>query len=201
MEYFAIINGRQVGPLMKEQLLLAGLQPDTYVWRQGLADWVKAATLPELTDILMGDSAFGGYARPEEPPVYFNGQPPYGHSPYGQQPYDQPHYDQQPYDVYGREPGPIPHTNWLTWAIIGTVVGALFSCIGMIFGIFGIVNAQKANKYYAEGFRDQGDRSNSSARTMTIVALVLGVVGLLLTVTGATSALMQNLINLPGLSN
>ncbi len=66
MEYFVIINGVQSGPLSKDRLMTAGIQPDSYVWRQGLADWVKADTLPELADIFMGDSAFGGYARPEE---------------------------------------------------------------------------------------------------------------------------------------
>lgn len=54
MEYFVIINGVQSGPLSKDRLMTAGIQPDSYVWRQGLADWVKADTLPELADIFMG---------------------------------------------------------------------------------------------------------------------------------------------------
>lgn len=170
MEYFAIINGVQSGPFPKDRLTTAGVQPDTFVWRQGLPGWVQAETLPELSDIFMSDSAFGGYARPAEPV--------------------------SPYNVYGRQPEPVPHTNWLPWAIVGTVFGALFSCIGMIFGIIGITNAQKANKYYAEGFQQNGDTSNSSARTMTIIALVLGGVGFLLTVTGATRGMLNYLMNL-----
>ncbi len=150
----------------------------------------------------MADSAFGGYARPEESVNPYSGQYPYSQQPprqpYGQYPYGKQQYGQQPdpYNVYGREPQPVKHTNWLPWAVVGTVFGALFSCIGMIFGIIGITNAQKANKFYAEGFRDNGDRSNSSARTMTIIALVLGGVGLIISVTLHTSGLLEQLTNL-----
>ena len=89
---------------------------------------------------------------------------------------------------------PIPHTNWLPWAIVGTVFGAMFSCIGMIFGIIGITKANAANRFYNEGYRSNGDMSNASARTMTIIAIVLGVIGLLLTVTGAMTGLMNHLL-------
>ena len=131
MDYFVIINGVQAGPFPKDRLITAGLQPDSFVWRQGLPDWVKAESLPELADIFMADSAFGGYARPEEPVNPYAGQYPYGQRPpYGGQ---QPPYSRHPdpYSIYGRDPQPIQHTNWLPWAIIGTIFGALFSCIGI----------------------------------------------------------------------
>lgn len=185
MEYFVILNGNQAGPFPKEQLPYIGVRPDTFVWRQGLPEWVKAEMLPELADIFMSDSAFGGYATQQPPvnPVYPGSQV-------------NPGSPENPYTIYGRQPGPIQHTNWMPWAIVGTVFGALFSCIGMIFGIIGITNASKANKYYAAGFFDEGERSNSSARTMTIIALVLGGIGLLLTVSGVTGTLSQQLLNL-----
>ena len=189
MEYFVIINGVQSGPFPKDKLIATGLQPDSFVWRQGLADWVKAESLPELADIFMADSAFGGYARPEEPVNPYAGQYPYGQQPpYGRRP--------DPYTIYGRDSQPIPHTNWLPWAIVGTIFGAFFSCIGMIFGIIGITKANAANRFYNEGFEQNGDISNSSARTMTIIALVLGGIGLLLTVTGLTTDIVNNLMNI-----
>lgn len=196
MDYFVIINGVQAGPLPKDKLITAGLQPESFVWRQGLPDWVKAESLPELADIFMADSAFGGYARPEETVNPYAGQYPYGQRPpYGGQ---QPPYSQHPdpYSIYGREPQPIQHTNWLPWAIIGTIFGALFSCIGMIFGIIGITKANAANRFYNEGFEENGNMNNSSARTMTIIALVLGGIGFVLTVTGVTSDLTSQLMNL-----
>lgn len=196
MEYYAIINGIQSGPLRREDLRMAGVQPSTFVWRQGMADWAKAETLPELADIFIDDSAFGSYARPEESVNPYAGQNPYAGRP--------PHYNQAPVYGYGyNDPRnqfqgePIPHTNWLAWAVVGTVFGAFFSCIGMIFGIIGIVKANAANRWYNDGFRENGDMNNSTARTMTIIALVLGGIGFLLTVTGVTSTLVRNFVNIP----
>jgi hypothetical protein len=53
------------------------------------------------------------------------------------------------------------------------------SCIGMVFGIVAIVQANKANRYYAEGVQIAGDSANSTAKTMTIIGLVIAVIGLL----------------------
>lgn len=77
---------------------------------------------------------------------------------------------------------PIPHTNWLPWAIVGTVLGCLCSCIGLIFGIIAIVKANNANNAYAIGDGITGDRENSSAKTMTIISLVIAGVGLIISV-------------------
>lgn len=208
--YFMMVNGEQKGPLTKGALSMHGLTRDTYVWRDGLKDWVMASQLPELAD-LFDESAFGAYAQPEEP--VRNQYPPYGQQPYGQQPYGQQPYGQQPYgqQPYGQNPygqpqypygenqyygEPIPHTNWLPWAIVGTVIGAMFSCIGLIFGIIGITRANAANKFYGGGNKQLGDQANSSARTMTILALVLGVLGLVITLTGITSGLLADWPNI-----
>ena len=139
------------------------------------------------------------YGQPQQP--YGQPQPPYGQpqQPYGQpqQPYGQP---QQPYGQpqppYGQpQPygNPVPHTNWMPWAIVGTIVGALFSCIGMIFGIIGIVKANNANKAYAVGDETGGDMNNSSAKTMTIIALVLAGIGLIVNLVwfGSLSAMTE----------
>ena len=146
------------------------------------------------------------YGQPQQP--YGQPQPPYGQpqQPYGQpqQPYGQPQQPygqpQQPYGQpqppYGQpQPygNPVPHTNWMPWAIVGTIVGALFSCIGMIFGIIGIVKANNANKAYAVGDETGGDMNNSSAKTMTIIALVLAGIGLIVNLVwfGSLSAITE----------
>lgn len=172
MEYFAIINGTQAGPMSKEQLAQAGITPDTPVWRPGLPDWVKANTLPELNDIFMEDSAFGGYARVEE---HLAAPKP------------------EPYNPNSYRPEPIPHTNWLPWAVVATIVGISFPCIGAIFGIIGIVKADKANSLYSNGLKAQGDVANSSARIMTIIALVLGGTGLVLLFIGIANKLLEHI--------
>lgn len=167
MEYYIISNGQQVGPMPKESLTAYGLNRDSYVWRAGLNEWVKAGMLPELSDLLVEESAFGAYAQ-YVPPTQPQQQPPFGQ----QQP---PLGQQQPQYV-------LPHTNWMPWAIVATVIGFLFSCIGVIFGIMAINAASKANNAYAMGDEFAGDSSNSTAKTMTIVALVLGGVGMLVTI-------------------
>ena len=194
--YFIISEGQQAGPFPKEHLKARGVEKDTYVWREGLEGWVPASELPELQDIFeetiiqaVPQQPYGQpqqpYRQPQQP--YRQPQQPYGQpqQPYGQpqQPYGQP---QQPYGQpqppYGQpQPygNPVPHTNWMPWAIVGTIVGALFSCIGMIFGIIGIVKANNANKAYAVGDETGGDMNNSSAKTMTIIALVLAGIGLI----------------------
>ena len=132
------------------------------------------------------------YGQPQQP--YGQPQQPYGQpqQPYGQpqQPYGQP---QPPYGQPQHYGNPVPHTNWMPWAIVGTIVGALFSCIGMIFGIIGIVKANNANKAYAVGDETGGDMNNSSAKTMTIIALVLAGIGLIVNLVwfGSLSAITE----------
>lgn len=128
-------------------------------------------------------------------------QPNFGQTPYGQQPNfgQNPQYGQQP--NFGQNPqynqqsnfrqNPFERnnqfnhqtgrTNWLPWAIGATIVAFLFSCIGVVFGIIGIVQANKANGFYAAGFEGEGDQANNTARTMTIIAYVLAGVGFLTT--------------------
>lgn len=182
-EYFIILNGSQAGPFSKDQLLAQGLTPETLVWTRGLPDWVPASTVADLDDLLR-PQPYNPYGDPVPPiaPGQQEGlkQPPY--NPYGSQPNPQ-------YNTFGNNPGapqfppynPMPakqHTNWLTLAIIATVAGALFSCLGMIFGIIGIVNANKANSLYSQGMEEQGDAANATARTMTIIALVITALGI-----------------------
>ena len=125
-------------------------------------------------------------------------QPNYGQNPqYGQQPNygqnpnygqgQQPNFGQNP--QYGQQPnfgrydynngGQPVRQNWLTWAIIATVAGFFFSCIGGIFGVIGIVQANKANNFYRMGYDAQGDQANNTAKIMTIIGLVLSAVGVL----------------------
>lgn len=50
--FFAAINGQQVGPfdsgVMREQITGGQVRRDTFVWRQGMADWAKAGEVDEL---------------------------------------------------------------------------------------------------------------------------------------------------------
>lgn len=214
--YFLIINGQQVGPLALDRLREAGLKGDTPVWRIGLSDWVMAATLPELEEVLSQppNVAPGQYPQPDHfsrqgqynPQGQYGPKEQYGaqgqYYPQGDYP-PQGHYNPgNPYGQYGQPSDynnglPIAHTNWLPWAIVGTVLGVLCCFLGMIFGIIGIVNASKANRYYNEGNRMMGDAANSTARTNTIISLVLSGLGIPISIFVLSDALgqMQTLLN------
>ena len=163
--YYMIIEGRQAGPFPAEALKAQGLMPDTYVWREGLQNWVAASQLPELDYLFRANPPMESLS-PSSPPSgsYYDRQP-------GTVPPD-------PYRDDSRYGAPVPHTNWLPWAVVATVAAFLLSCIGMIFGIIGIVQANKANTAYQRGDFSIGDSANSTARLMTIIAFVFAAIGL-----------------------
>ena len=173
-QYYIISDGAQKGPYSFDQLRMIGLGPDTFVWTPGMEDWKRAGEIPQLSSLFglsaEEESAFGSYARPQEPEPY------------------------QPSSMPPIRETMIPHTNWMPWAIAATVVGLLFSCIGMIFGIIGIVNASKANNYYMIGDEVNGKMSNSTARTMTIIGLSLALVGIVLSILGLPMKLATELL-------
>lgn len=171
--YYLHIDGQQKGPFPIHLLISEGLQPDTMVWRPGMQGWVQASSLPELAVLFAPGQP--GYQQP------FGQQQPY--NPYGQQPQPQNPYGQQPYAPnYYRGSYPPGWTNWLGWAIAGTVLGAFTCCLGLIFGIIGIVKANQANTQARVGDYEQAQITNNSAKTWTIVSLVLGVLGIIATI-------------------
>ncbi len=163
-QYFAMINGQRIGPDSPLGLVNRGLRHDTPVWRDGLPDWVMASTQPEIMEVLNGGN-----------------QQPYGTSyPSGNPQPHNPYPGVNPQGGYP-QPGngmPVQHTNWLPWAIVATVLG-LCNCLGIVFGIIGIVNANNANEAYARGDYSTARSCNGTARVMTIIGLVLGGLALI----------------------
>ena len=52
MEFHMIKNGKQEGPFTVEELAQQGISPDSEVWAPGMADWMQAGDVPELTAVL-----------------------------------------------------------------------------------------------------------------------------------------------------
>lgn len=48
MKYFAMIEGRQYGPMEIDDMVKEGVRPETYVWCKGMSDWEKAAEVPDI---------------------------------------------------------------------------------------------------------------------------------------------------------
>lgn len=91
-------------------------------------------------------------------------------------------------DTYSSTPPPqnrpasgAPPKNWMTEAILATVFGFLFSCLGGIFGIVAIVSASNVNKRFQQGDIDGAAKAASQAKTWTIVAAVITVIGFIIT--------------------
>lgn len=55
-EYYILNGSEQQGPYTIDQLR-GRLTPQTYVWREGLADWIQASNLPELSGLLVPEGA------------------------------------------------------------------------------------------------------------------------------------------------
>lgn len=187
--YFIIRDNRQAGPYSISSLLNEGVEPDTLVWCEGLAGWTPAAQVPELSMLFGGapQNPNPGTRYPEAG-AYDAPKAPYG-SPYSQPPQTPPYGGS--YQQYGN-PYPAPqHSNWMPWAIVVTICGFLFSCIGGIFGIIGIVQANKANSAFAVGNEMEGRSANSTAKSMVIIGGVLAGLGIL-----ATGSILKNLPNM-----
>ncbi len=48
MKYFAMIDGRQYGPMELDAMVKEGVRPDTYVWCKGMDDWTLASDVPDI---------------------------------------------------------------------------------------------------------------------------------------------------------
>jgi hypothetical protein len=67
MQYWINQNGTQAGPVTREEIEKMNVDPNAYVWRSGLNDWVKISNFPELSDIF--DKKEAEVAEPVAAPV------------------------------------------------------------------------------------------------------------------------------------
>ena len=66
-EYYILNGSEQQGPYTIDQLR-GRVTPQTYVWREGLADWIQASNLPELSVALLpeGFVSPSGVVKPKD---------------------------------------------------------------------------------------------------------------------------------------
>lgn len=172
-EYYIVAGDNRVGPLSMTQLAERGIEPSTLVWTAGMSDWTRADNVPELAPLLANrtrfdenESAFGAYAQPQQPAAEQYKQPQYG-----------------TYNPSNQNLGYTnPPVNWKTLAIVATIVGFLFSCIGGIVGVFAISNASKAENAMRYGDNFTAQNAWSTCKTLCIVSFVLSGLGLIVNV-------------------
>ena len=230
-QYYMVVDGKSVGPFTLEDLLNhPNLTDETLVWKPGLSEWIQAKTMPEfenkfrfieppIQDVNFAENPQyrqdhrydNDYRRPDQMSGYYrrpnpmeDGYPHPNHMQGGyqrQNGYNNNIYDRSQPEHFNNEYRR-PHTNWLAWAIVATVLGALTSCFGLIFGIIGIVQANKANRFYSQGLDREGDVANSSAKIMTIIGLVIAGLGLLgwIAYGSILAALLGNIDNIASYS-
>ncbi len=169
--YFYINNnGNQCGPV-EESALAGNITPETYVWSEGMPDWVHAKDLPQLAYLF----------QPKVEPQNTYGQPPYGaqpqqpQQPYGQpqQPYGQPQqpYGQQPYGYQQPQPTMSCPPTYMVWSIIITV------CCCLVGGIVAIVYSSQVEPAWRSGDYALAVKKSNQAKTWIIVSAIVGGVG------------------------
>jgi len=78
--YFFAENNQQRGPVSAAEIIAKSLPPDTLVWREGMAQWQRLDSLPELIGLTNA-------SIPPPPQFAQNQQPiPIASLPYGQSP-------------------------------------------------------------------------------------------------------------------
>ena len=197
MKYWANINGVQHGPVEKQQLIGLGLTRDSYVWREGLEDWVMVQNFSELDDLFpvkpMADvppTDDGNYTAAAETPRCepLTEETPADEPAEDMTPADDtvppaipqiPQIPQQPYQQPYR-PGeqqyapqqplpPCPPTN-LVWGILTTVL-----CC-QVLGIVSIVYALQVKAKYDSGDLETAQRYSDRAAMWSIAAIVAGLI-------------------------
>lgn len=190
MKYWANINGVQHGPVEKQQLIGLGLTRDSYVWREGLEDWVMVQNFSELDDLFpvkpMADvppTDDGNYTAAAETPRCepLTEETPADEPDEDETPADDtvppaipqiPQIPQQPYQqpVAPQQPlPPCPPTN-LVWGILTTVL-----CC-QVLGIVSIVYALQVKAKYDSGDLETAQRYSDRAAMWSIAAIVAGLI-------------------------
>ena len=119
MEFHLIRNGKQEGPFTVEELSQQGITPESEVWAPGMADWMQAGDVPELTAVLQRAE----FEAAQQAARVAENQTPTG------QPYEPPVAPSQvPPQVprYGGPAEPEKKSGCTPWLIAGLILVILF---------------------------------------------------------------------------
>ncbi|MDO4929800.1 MAG: GYF domain-containing protein [Bacteroidales bacterium] len=154
--YFVNTENKQEGPFLPEELTAHGVNANSFVWREGLTEWVKASDLPELEPYLNSGSSSG----PAVPPI-----PPAAKA--------QTVEDAPVCDV------PKPKS-YMVSAIVGMVLGVVpMYYIGILltlpFGVAGLIYEDRAQTAWRDKRYADMESAASKARIFSLTALFVGI--------------------------
>ncbi len=175
-QYFYLTpQNEQKGPVEANQLVTLGVNANTLVWTEGMAQWAPAGQVQELA------SFFAPAAQPATPPT-----PSYAAQQVAPQPAPQPAQQAAPQSVVYVQTNPSgtsqpampkPGSNMIL-AVLTTV------CCCLPLGIVGIVYASKVDGLYFAGDYAGALSAAKSARTWSVIgivaSLVIGIIYLLI---------------------
>ena len=168
--YYLSPQNEQKGPVDASQLVACGVNANTMVWTQGMAQWTPAAQVSELQSL---------FAQPAPQPAPQAPQPPQS-APQAPQPAyaPQPAAQPAPQSVVYVQTGtngpsqpmmPKPGNNMLM-----AVLTTIFCCLPL--GIAGIIYASKVDSLYNAGDYAGAVAAAKSARTWCLVGIIGGFV-------------------------
>lgn len=174
-KYWIIKDGKACGPMPREAL--NGLAAETKVWRQGLSQWIPAAQLPELADLI---------ARRQQPPVL--PQPPMPEAPMTE-PITAPISEQATEPTIVRVPYVAPKTHLTAAIVIAAVIFLLFFFflspfdiltspsfyILLLSSLLSIRSALIARRMWFNQMEDEAKKRNDRTIELIVVNIVLAI--------------------------
>jgi hypothetical protein len=163
--YYLDSANNQHGPVEASELAHNGVTSQTFVWREGLAEWKRAGELPELSEYIQ-------MAAPDIPGGQSNTN--YQNANAGNQYNQGPQYapgSQQQYSYV-----PAPSSN-LVFAIIVTI----FCC--MPTGLYAVICAAKVDPLWTSGRYAEAREMSKKASLWSWISLGLSIILWLITMT------------------
>jgi len=155
MEYYIILDGKQIGPLDIEQIFEHPVTPETKIWREGLSEWIFLREEPTLLDEYNKHNV--------TPPPFASHQSP---NPMAYM------------DPVIRPPKP---PTYLAWSIINTIICCLPAGIVAIIYSCGVDSAYSAGRY-EEAASKSKTAYNINLWTTIVLAVLYGLYFLLILV-------------------
>lgn len=184
MEYYIVLNGVKEGPFALEELKARGVTESTLVWKNGLTDWVKASTLPEVMQALY-TAAPAAAPAPEPQPIPAAPIPQPAPEPKpapAPHPAPAPQYQQpaQPKpaasQAQAQPTGPAPDDYQQKNLILAIVSFLCCGVIGAIFAILGYIAGGEVKKFWLLGQTDMAEKKAADAKKWFKIAIIVDVV-------------------------